>query len=388
MPQGTRSLITRARACAASLAIVPLVPVVVTLARAVPRGGSVATGWFAFQYPTVGAVPGGALSAQPPIAMLGRPWTAAVGAVASRELELHLAAPIGLTGGIGSAGSVAAGTVGLVVIGGTVLRRVGRVPLLNRGRPGRGSTSSRSARLLAALGISSLAGWLLQVGSPSEPLLYFGGIGLFGAVLVSLLLPERTVPPVVAEGVHEALVATADRVHHPGDPDATVYVVNSEAPTPDDVTVWQRGEGPQPSEMIDQQAGSPTGGSPDGCRPSGARLYDAFLSEPCPDVASSLETFAWQLCRGLTDWFELAEEATPGETGPGLVSIEVRNSTLAGGSRFEHPVSSFLGVAVACHQGRSVIVDVEEQGGARDYRINLRPIDPRPPDDDTGQTPE
>jgi hypothetical protein len=232
------------------------------------------------------------------------------------------------------------------------------------------------AVVLALLGAASLVGWFFLGSDPGAPLLYFGGIGLFGAILVPLLLPDRTVAPIVAEGLHEALVSTADPGTDGSDARRmAVYDPGSPPAGPAGVQVYTLETTDQDVDLVDAGSAAVTGGSSLRSRPSGVGVYQAFTSEAVPDVGTSTETFAWQLCRGLTDWLELATSATPEAETEGGITVRVAGSTVPGVDRFDHPIVSFLGVALACHRDRAVVTDVQpvpENPG--EHRISVHPL--------------
>lgn len=287
-------------------------------------------------------------------------------------------------GGSGTVGdavvlpAVVAGVV-ISVVDAAVTRSEGTLG----GRRGPGTRlppESHVAFLLAILGIASLGGWFLSGAATTGPLLYFGGIGLFGAVLVSLLLPERSLPPVVAEGLHRALVSAVERggnagatravtVYRPG-PDGEGDTGTAE---PGDVRVHTVDGEFRNRDSIESEPSTAATGARSAA--AGAVLYRAFRAEAIPEIGATPETFAWQLCRGLTDWFDLATDATPEVESTGGMTIHVEGSTLPGVDRFDHPIVSFLGVALACYRDRPIAVDVQPgEGELESYRIDLHPF--------------
>jgi len=238
------------------------------------------------------------------------------------------------------------------------------------------SNSAWASLLFAGIGVASLGGWFLRGGAPSSPLLYFGGIGLFGAVLVSLLLPGRTVSPMVAEALYGALVSTVGEA-----PDAretsgnTVYYPGGDAADPLDVRVYTLDTATPAYEGVERDSTAVGANSSFRFQPSGAVLYQAFRSRATTTVATDPETFAWQLCQGLTDWFELVSSATPAVEATDGMTIHVEGSAIPGVGKFDHPVVSFLGVALACERERPMVISVQPQtSGPGAYRIGVHPF--------------
>ena len=279
--------------------------------------------------------------------------------------------------------AVPATVAGIVtaVVAGVITRSERAYPSGGHRGPGtRFLPGGHAALLLAALGIASLGGWFLWGTATTGPLLYFGGIGLFGAVLVPLIFPERTLPPMVAEGLHGALVSAVEReggagatrgatVYRP-DPDGAGGAGSTE---PSDVRVYALDGEPQDLDSAASVASTLTTESSFRSSAAGSVLYRAFRSEAVPNVGATPEAFAWQLCQGLTEWFELATDATPEVESTGGMTIHIEESTLPRADRFDHPIVSFLGVALACYWDRPVVIDVQPgEGEPKSYRINLR----------------
>jgi hypothetical protein len=228
----------------------------------------------------------------------------------------------------------------------------------------------------AAIGTSAVLGAILFPAA-STVLLSLGGTGLFIAVLIRYLTPERFISATVGRDVYEALSANeetltdelaleADRVYVPieGSAGPTVRLFVPQHPEyviPDDeelesilvLPAAERGRG---------VAFEPTGGA----------LVNELRSATEGELANDLETLADQLVEGLTEAFELVDRAEPDvDRDDGRLSITISNSTYGPVDRFDHPVASLIATAVAAKRETPTMLEITDSGEDR-YVVTCR----------------
>jgi hypothetical protein len=210
---------------------------------------------------------------------------------------------------------------------------------------------------LAGLGLVALAGAAVFV-DVRDVLLALAGVGLFSGLLVYYLAPERFIAATVGDAAYDAYARTGnDLVFDLGLSDHRVYV-----PTSRDARLFV----PQYDDY-----GVPSGEDLEGVvvvseaertrgiafHPTGAGLYREFEQSRAGDPATDPETLAGQLADAVVEAFELADAAT-GDVGTGRLSVAVTNPVYGSVDEFDHPVASFVGVAVARTLDRPVELDV------------------------------
>jgi len=214
----------------------------------------------------------------------------------------------------------------------------------------------RTALGLAALGLVSLAGAVLFPPA-REVLLALAGVGLFGGVLVYYLTPERFVAATVGEATYDAVARTGERlvgdlgltdqrVYVPTDDGARLFVPQHEAYTIPDATALDG------IVVPDEESGRGLA-----VHPTGARLSREFERTVTGEPATDPGVLADQLADALVEGFELADGAS-GDGEPGRVTVEVSDPVYVGVERFDHPIASLVGVAVATTLEVSVEVGV------------------------------
>lgn len=209
----------------------------------------------------------------------------------------------------------------------------------------------RSAAGFAALGLVSTVAGVLFPGARTV-LLALGGTGLFAAVLVAYLTPERFVAAEVGERVYAARSATVRDIRGElGLSDEQVY-----APTPDGVRLYLPRRSKADLPPPDTLTATFVVGAADGAdeargvtlQPTGADLFEAFERTLQGPLAEDIPTLGEQLSDGLTDGLELVE-TTRVEPDPedGRLTVGVAGSGYGPIGRPDHPVASFIAVGVA-----------------------------------------
>jgi hypothetical protein len=236
-------------------------------------------------------------------------------------------------------------------------------------RRARQARHRRTALGMAALGLVALGGAALFPPA-REVLLALSGTGLFAAVLLYTLTPERFVPADVGERVVDAHAATgaalvadlglADaRVYLPGGADARLFVPQREGvepPAPDDL------DGPFVVDEAHRGVALP---------PTGAGLFDAFRRDLTRDAAADPATLAGQLTDALVEGFELAGTADA-DLEPGRFTVAVSDAAHGDVAAFDHPVASFLGVGIASALDVPATVEVSPGDDRADALVTVR----------------
>ncbi|AQL42264.1 hypothetical protein BV210_05845 [Halorientalis sp. IM1011] len=223
----------------------------------------------------------------------------------------------------------------------------------------------------AGLGLLALVGALLFPGT-RDVLFALAGTGLFVAVLIYFLTPERFIAASVGQRVYDAfadsmagLVADLDLqetgVYVPTDADRVrlflpqhgAYAVPEGADLERTVVV----------AADDRRRGvclSPTG---DG-------LYEEFERASAADPATDPVDLAAQIADALVEVHELVDSATTDvDREAGRLALEVTGSAYGPVDGIDHPVASFA----ACGLARTldVPVEIEEETGDRDEEESL-----------------
>lgn len=242
-------------------------------------------------------------------------------------------------------------------------------PGVNFGRDRRLHHSSLVATVFGLLGLAGLFGWITLWPSGPDVAIYIAIVGLFGAVVSYLVLPGRTLSPLVADGLYEALGSTA--IAQPAkskEPVAGLYV-----PTDDESSNTTQVR-PFNHQLASSRRHSPSEGTDEfGTRPSGDVLYREFKTRVGNDSVTTGKAFAWQLCRALTDWFELTAHARPSSGDTGTLTVRIVDSAVGSTIGYEHPTVSFLAVAFARWNDMPVVAAVHPVENRTDeYRIECR----------------
>ena len=241
-------------------------------------------------------------------------------------------------------------------------------------RRARRTRTRRTAGGLAAVGVLALSGAVVLPGV-REVLLALSGTGLFAAVLVRSLTPERFVAAPVGERIYEAHAETGravvadlglseQRVYLPTDTatgaatsPVRLFVPQTSRDTPDDV--------PETPVRRERDGAFAVTDAPRGVLwcPTGAGLYHEFEQNLVDEAATGTAALGEQIVDALVDGFELVDGAVA-EAGSGRLSVTVEEGTYGDVDRFDHPVSSFVGSAVAATREHPVTVETTAEDGA------------------------
>ena len=231
----------------------------------------------------------------------------------------------------------------------------------------RQSRYRRAATGTAAIGVLAIVGALL-FSAANTVLLALGGTGLFTAVLIRYLTPERFISATVGREIYEALSAnqetltdelglTNERVYVPIE-GAAGAAVRLFVPQHTEYTIPDDGE-------LDSILVLPADDRGRGVafEPTGGPLVEELRSATSSGLVADLEALADQLADGLVDVFELVDSTESDvDTDHGRLSIEVTDSSYGPVDRFDHPVASTIATAVAAERDTPVTVEVTESG--------------------------
>lgn len=221
----------------------------------------------------------------------------------------------------------------------------------------------RTIVLLAGLGVVAL---LAALALPEDRSVLFAlaGVGLFGAVLLRYLTPNRFVHPAAGESLYAAFAATSEELIAELDlRDERVYVptatdsqenasVRLFVPSRSDFVIPDDGE--LATLFVDSDNGRVEGIS---VEPSGRRLHHEYRHTVSNDIAEGTVSLAEQLTDGLINQFELVDDASP-EAEDGRLRVSITDCAYGPADRFDHPVPSFLAVGLATRLDVPVTADV------------------------------
>lgn len=212
---------------------------------------------------------------------------------------------------------------------------------------------------LAGLGLAALFGAVLFSGV-RDVLLALSGTGLFAAVLVRTLTPERFIAASVGERIYEAyattgtqLIAdlglTTEHVYVPAEETARLFVPQYQSyDLPDEDAL---------DGMFvvtdDQRRGVVL-------EPTGSGLFQEFKRDLSDAPASDPGALSEQLTDALVDGFEIVDEARA-DTEPGRLSVALDGPVYGAVDGFDHPIPSFLAVGVAATLGRAVSLEITQE---------------------------
>lgn len=236
----------------------------------------------------------------------------------------------------------------------------------------------RAAIGTAAIGALAIVGAFVFPAA-STVLFALGGTGLFTAVLIRYLTPERFVSATVGRRIYEALATDhealtselglgGNRLYTPietgSEPSVRLFVPQqAEYTIPDD-------------EELDSVLVLPPDDRGRGVafEPTGGALVEELRSATDGELGNDLDVLAGQLADGLIEVFELVDSATP-NTDPenGRLSIEVTGSAYGPVDRFDHPVASTVATAVAAEQDDPVALEVTESADGN-YVVTCRVV--------------
>lgn len=236
----------------------------------------------------------------------------------------------------------------------------------------------RAALGLGVVGLVALAGAAL-FSSVRDILLVLGAIGVFAAVLTYYLTPERFISAEVGERIYAMLATNESRLAGElGLTETRVYVPieasEATAREPARLYVPQRPNYELPSEEDLQSVlvvGEDERTRGLSLAPTGAGLFREFeqaLAGPLGDTPSEVTT---QVTDALVEDFELVD-AAEADTENGRVSIRVTGSAYGEPDRFDHPVESFVAVAVATALAEPVTSETTSGEEAGSFTVTCR----------------
>lgn len=218
----------------------------------------------------------------------------------------------------------------------------------------------RTAAGFAGLGLLCVLGGVLFPGVRSV-LFALGGTGLFAAILTTWVTPERFVSADVGERVYAALASNhAAMTAELGLTGTPVYV-----PRRADVRLWvSQADGnaaPEPAALDDTfVVGEAADDRGVALEPTGRRLVESLNgvgTDPEIDVGMAATTLA----SALVETFEIADSAESNvDRSNGRATFEITGAIYGDPNRFDHPVTSILGVGLAETLDESVRVEVAD----------------------------
>lgn len=228
----------------------------------------------------------------------------------------------------------------------------------------RQSTYRRTALGLLATGLVTLGGAAV-FPDVRTVLTALGMTGVFAAVLVYYVTPERFVAAEVGERSYSALAETvAELLDQLGMSDRRVYVPTDDGTRGSAVRLFvpQRKSFRLPEDaalsvpLVVTDDEREWGFS---ARPSGGALFDAFEKTTSEPLGTTPEDLGFQLADALSDVFELVDRVEH-EVDPDTprVTFHTYGSVWGVFESFDHPVASFLAVGFAVGLERPVATTV------------------------------
>ncbi|WP_331234077.1 hypothetical protein [Natronorarus salvus] len=232
----------------------------------------------------------------------------------------------------------------------------------------------KAALSLATMGAGAIGSAILFPVA-RDVLLALGGTGLFAAVLIIYLTPERFVSAAVGERIFEALESDRSAIISELElREQQVYLpIEMESRRGVRLFVPQYREYERPS---DDELGAffvtPSNELARGVafEPTGYALYDELRRTVRGGFTDDVPVLATQVADGIAESLELVETATA-DVEEGRVSVAVTNSAYGPVDRLDHPVASVVGVTLAAELGTPVTMDVTSTTDA-DYLITGR----------------
>jgi len=229
----------------------------------------------------------------------------------------------------------------------------------------------QTALALFALGAVALVGAVL-FPAVREVLVALGGTGVFGAVLIHYLTPERVVTATVSDAVSratadnfaaivDALGLTETRVYVPRTDGSTVRLfvpATASADVPDAEALTT------PFVVTDEARGL-------SLVPTGRDLVGAFERSLTDALSDDPDRLGPQLTDALVEQFELLDR-TDVDSEAGRLTVAFDTAVEGDVAAFDHPVVSFLATATARAVGDPVTVEVETGDDRFEYLVTLR----------------
>lgn len=232
----------------------------------------------------------------------------------------------------------------------------------------------RTALALAVISLASFAGaWAFP---PSRQLLVvLGGTGLFAAVLIHYLTPERFIVAETGAAVYEALATNQSAiVAELGLSDMRVYLPVSGSPGGVRLFVPKEIDFDVPTaDALETRFVITANEDARGVSfvPAASGLMAEFESTLSTGLSRTPSRLATQLVDGLVNGFELVDHITPTvAASKGRARFAVTGSAYGSVEQFDDPVQSFLAVGLARGLGTPVTTTVTvPAGGQADYLV-------------------
>ena len=235
------------------------------------------------------------------------------------------------------------------------------------------AASQRSQYRDTALGLGAV-GVIFVVGGFVAPtaetvLFALGGVGIFGGVLTYFLTPNQFISADIGEQVYTSTAVTYEQLCSTlGLSDRRLYV----PATQPDASATQAAPGwlfvpqdpdtatPEPSAL---SLGLVVSESNRGLavRPTGSGLFSSFDTTLTEPLGTTPAVLCEQLSDALVEDFELVESVNYDiDRTDGRISMTFTNSLYGDGTRFDHPVVSFVATGIATGLQTPVDITVTE----------------------------
>ncbi|WP_246988331.1 hypothetical protein [Halorientalis marina] len=232
----------------------------------------------------------------------------------------------------------------------------------------------RSALALVGLGVLALAGAGL-FPAVRTVLIAIGSIGLFGAVLLYYLTPERFVAASVGTQLYNAFADSFEAITADlGLSDERIYVPLDDEAGPVRLFVPQSAAYEVPESAALEAPFVVTEDSRArglAVHPAGQGLFEEFEQALSGPIADDPDQLGDQLIDALIEQFELVDAAEV-DTSTDQLTVALDSAVYGDCTRFDHPVVSFLAVGVARARHQPVSVDVAAGDDRFEYLITVR----------------
>jgi len=225
-----------------------------------------------------------------------------------------------------------------------------------------------TALALGAVGVVFVVGGF--VAPTAETVLFaLGGVGIFGGVLTYFLTPDQFIAADIGEQVYTSAAVTYEQLCSTlGLSDRRLYVP-AEQPnasptqaTPGWLFVPQDPD-TAPPDPSDLTLGLVVSESHRGLavRPTGSGLFSGFQSTLTEPLGTTPSVLCEQLSDALVEDFELVESVRYDiDRTDGRISIAFSNPLYGDGTRFDHPIVSFVATGIATGLQTPVDITVTE----------------------------
>lgn len=229
----------------------------------------------------------------------------------------------------------------------------------------------RYRRMGVALGLVGLVTYLLSWFYPEtrELLLIIGGTGLFTAVMVFYLTPERFVPVSVSERIFEPLLENnRDIVNELGFRGPPVYVPIGEHDGSDGtrevvlfISEHEKSELPGSDVLAERTIIMDSDRRGFAVRPSAISLIRNFTASVSSGLNNNPPQLTAQLTDGLTNSLEFIGSATEEiRQDENRATFRISSPCYSNLDRIDNPIPSFIGTGLAAGLGSPVEVTVRE----------------------------